>query len=84
MPWNHIFPNNFHKIPVRYSFTEENQVFQILITKWYFNEEMRTDTENNGLSGVKIEADFSNANPSPNSQKRGGYCHSKNCGALFQ
>ena len=49
VPWNHIFPNNFHKIPVRYSFTDENQVFQILITKWYFHEEMRTATENNGL-----------------------------------
>lgn len=43
----------------------------ILITKWCFNEEMRTATENNGLQGVKIQTDlFSNASPSPNSQTR--------------
>ena len=69
--WNHIFKNNFHKIPVRYSFTDENHVFSILITKWCFSEEMRTAPENNGLQGVKIQTDlFSNASPSPNSQKR--------------
>lgn len=46
-------------------------MFSILITKWCFNEEMRTATENNGLQGVKIQTDlFSNASPSPNSQTR--------------